>query len=330
VIPASFDYIRPGTLIEATEALGAGEDAKVIAGGQSLLPLLRLRFAYPALLVDVGDLDDLKGVRDLGNFLEIGALTTHYELTKDPLIAAHAGLLAQAAGTIADPAVRHRGTIGGGLSHADPAGDLPAVIAALDATLVVHGPDGEREIAAADFFTDYLSTSLAPGEIVTSVLVPKLGSDWGYHYEKFHVTAQAWAIVGVAALARRSNGHVAEARIGLTNMGPVPVRAQAAEQAVAGAEASVAALRAAAQLADEGTTPPSDLRAAGDYRRHLARVLTARSLAIAAGILRVARSSPAGASSAGHEGSTCGAMAVLSGSGRAYTRRIHCAVLHRE
>jgi carbon-monoxide dehydrogenase medium subunit len=284
VIPASFDYIRPATLADATQALASDEDAKVIAGGQSLLPLLRLRFAYPTLLVDVGGLDDLKGVRDLGNYLQVGALTTHYELTKDPLIAAHAGLLAQAAGTIADPAVRHRGTIGGALSHADPAGDLPAVIAALDATLVVHGPAGSREIAAAGFFTDYLTTSLAPGEIVTSVLVPKLTADWGYHYEKFHVTAQAWAIVGVAALARRSNGHVAEARIGLTNMGPVPVRARAAEEAVTGAEASVAALRAAAQLADDGTTPPSDLRAAGDYRRHLARVLAARSLAIAAGV----------------------------------------------
>jgi carbon-monoxide dehydrogenase medium subunit len=284
VIPASFDYIRPATLTEATEALAADEDAKVIAGGQSLLPLLRLRFAYPTLLVDVGGLAELKGVRDLGNFLQIGALTTHYELTKDPLIAAEAGLLAQAAGTIADPAVRHRGTIGGALSHADPAGDLPAVITALDATLVVHGPAGERDVPAAGFFTDYLTTSLAPGEIVTSVLVPKLTADWGYHYEKFHVTAQAWAIVGVAALARRSNGHVTEARIGLTNMGSVPVRARAAEEAAAGAEASAAALRAAAQLADEGTTPPSDLRAAEDYRRHLARVLAARSLAIAAGV----------------------------------------------
>jgi carbon-monoxide dehydrogenase medium subunit len=284
VIPASFDYIRPASLVEATEALATDEDAKVIAGGQSLMPLLRLRFAYPSLLVDVGGLGELKGVRDVGNFLEIGALTTHYELTKDPLIAAHAGLLGQAAGTIADPAVRHRGTIGGALSHADPAGDLPAVVAALDATLVVHGPGGEREIAAGDFFTDYLTTSLAPGEIVTTILVPKLGADWGYHYEKFHVTAQAWAIVGVAALARRANGHVAEARIGLTNMGSIPVRARATEAAVAGAEASTAALRAAAQLADEGTTPPSDLRAAEDYRRHLARILAARSLAIAAGV----------------------------------------------
>ncbi len=179
----------------------------MIAGGQSLLPLLRLRFSYPSVLVDVGGLDELRGVRDLGSALEIGALTTHYELTRDPLIAAHCGLLAEAAGTIADPAVRHRGTIGGALAHADPAGDLPAVITALDATLVAAGPAGTRSISPADFFTDYLTTSLAPGEILTAIRVPKLDG-WGYRYEKFHVTAQAWAIVGVAAVAQRSNGHV--------------------------------------------------------------------------------------------------------------------------
>jgi carbon-monoxide dehydrogenase medium subunit len=284
MIPASFDYTRPESVSAAVDALAADEEAKVIAGGQSLLPLLRLRFAYPTLLVDLGGIPGLHGVRDTGDTLEIGALTTHYELTKDPLIAAHAGLLAQAAGTIADPAVRHRGTIGGALSHADPAGDLPAVVTALDAALVVTGPGGSREVSPGDFFSDYLTTSLAPGEILTSVRVPKLGDGWGYHYEKFHPTAQAWAIVGVAALARRSNGHVAEARIGLTNMGPTPVRATAAEAAVAGAEASATALREAARHADEGTSPPSDLRAAADYRRHLARVLTGRALARAAGV----------------------------------------------
>ena len=284
MIPAKFDYVRPSSLGDAVSALASGgEDAKVIAGGQSLLPLLRLRFSYPSVLVDVGGLDGLRGVRDLGSSLEIGALTTHYELTRDPLVAAHCGLLAQAAGTIADPAVRHRGTIGGALAHADPAGDLPAVVTALDATLVATGPGGERTIAPADFFTDYLTTSLAPGEILTAVRVPKLDG-WGYQYEKFHVTAQAWAIVGVAAVARRSNGHVAEARVGLTNMGSVPVRAHAVEAAASGAEASAAALAAAAASADEGTSPPSDLRGAADYRRHLARVLTGRALAAAAGV----------------------------------------------
>ena len=284
MIPAKFDYVRPSSVDEAVSALSSGgEDAKVIAGGQSLLPLLRLRFSYPSVLVDVGGLDELRGVRDLGSALEVGALTTHYELTRDPLIAAHCGLLAQAAGTIADPAVRHRGTIGGALSHADPAGDLPAVVTALDATLVVTGPAGSRTIAPADFFTDYLTTSLAPGEILTAIRVPKLDG-WGYRYEKFNVTAQAWAIVGVAAVARRADGHVAEARVGLTNMGSVPVRAHAVEAAASGAEASAAALAAAARSADEGTHPPSDLRGAADYRRHLSRVLTGRALAAAAGL----------------------------------------------
>jgi aerobic carbon-monoxide dehydrogenase medium subunit len=283
MIPAQFDYTRPSSLDEAVGALtSGGEDAKVIAGGQSLLPLLRLRLAYPTVLVDVGGLDELRGVRDLGSSLEIGALTTHYELTKDPLIAAHCGLLAQAAGTIADPAVRHRGTIGGALAHADPAGDLPAVISALDATLVTTGPDGTREISPADFFTDYLTTALGSDEILTAIRVPKLDG-WGYRYEKFHTTAQAWAIVGVAAVARRSNGQVAEARVGLTNMGSVPVRARAVEAAAAGTEASVEALAAAAASADDGTNPPSDLRGAADYRRHLARVLTGRALAAAVG-----------------------------------------------
>jgi len=284
MIPAKFDYVRPGSLDEAVSALaGGGDDAKVIAGGQSLLPLLRLRLAYPELLVDVGDLGELRGVTDAGDTLVIGALTTHHQVVHDPLIAEHCGLLAQAAATVADPAVRHRGTLGGSLAHADPAGDLPAVALTLDATMVARGPRGEREIAAADFFVDYLTSSLAPDEILTAVRVPKLGAGWGYRYEKFHRTAQAWATVGVAALVQRSNGSVAEARIGLTNMGPTPLRATAAESAAAGAEASRDALRAAAGSADEGTNPPDDLHGAPDYRRHLARVLTGRALAAAAG-----------------------------------------------
>jgi carbon-monoxide dehydrogenase medium subunit len=284
MIPAKFDYVRPGSVDEAVRALAdGGEDAKVIAGGQSLLPLLRLRLAYPELLVDVGGLAGLRGVREEGDSLWIGALTTHDELMRDPLIAQHCGLLGQAAGTVADPAVRHRGTLGGSLAHADPAGDIPAVIAALDATMVAHGAGGDRTIAANDFFVDYLTTALGADEILTGVLVPKLGTGWGYRYEKFHRTAQAWAIVGVAALARRSDGHIAEARIGLANMGSVPVRARAAEAAAAGVPASPESLRSAAQQADEGTQPPADLHGAPDYRRHLARVLTARALAAASG-----------------------------------------------
>jgi carbon-monoxide dehydrogenase medium subunit len=284
MIPAKFDYVRPGTLDEAVRALaGGGEDAKVISGGQSLLPLLRLRLAYPDLLVDVGALDGLRGVTDQGDALLIGARTTHYQLVHDPLVAEHCGLLAQAAGTVADPAVRHRGTLGGALAHADPAGDLPAVAVALEATLIARGPGGEREIAAQDFFVDYLTSALGADEILTGIRVPKLGPGWGYRYEKFHRTAQSWATVGVAALVRRSNGTVAEARIGLTNMGTTPLRAAAAETAAAGGQASRDALRAAAAHADEGTNPPGDLHGAPDYRRHLARVLTGRALAAAAG-----------------------------------------------
>ena len=284
MIPAKFDYVRPGSLDEAVRALAeGGEDAKVIAGGQSLLPLLRLRLSYPDLLVDIGGIDELRGVTDAGDSLLIGARTTHYQVVHDPLIAEHCGLLSQAAATVADPAVRHRGTLGGSLSHADPAGDLPAVALALGATMIAAGPGGQREISAADFFVDYLTTALAADEILTGVRVPKLGPGWGYRCEKFHRTAQAWAIVGVAALVQRSDGHVAQARIGLTNMGSVPVRAAAAEAAASGAEATRAALHAAAESAADGTQPPADLHGAPDYRRHLARVLTGRALAAAAG-----------------------------------------------
>ena len=285
MIPAKFDYVRPDTVDEAVQALaGGGDEAKVIAGGQSLLPLLRLRLAYPELLVDVGGVSELGGVTDAGDALLIGARTTLYQLVHDPLVAEHTGLLAQATSMVADPAVRHRGTVGGALAHADPAGDLPAVILALDGTLIVRGPGGEREIAAADFFVDYLTTGLEPDEILTAIRIPKLGPGWGYRYEKFHRTAQSWATVAVATLVRRDNGTVAEARIGLTNMGPVPIRASAAEQAARGADVSQAALSEAGAHAADGTEPPADLHGAPDYRRHLARVLTGRALATAAGI----------------------------------------------
>ena len=284
MIPAKFDYVRPASLDEAVSALAdGGEDAKVIAGGQSLLPLLRLRLASPELLVDLAGLDELRGVADAGDALLIGARTTHYQVINDPLVAAHCGLLAQATRTVADPAVRHRGTLGGALAHADPAGDLPAVALALDATLIARGPGGEREIAAADFFAGYLTTSLEAGEILTAIRVPKLGPGWGYRYEKFHRTAQAWATVGVAALARRSNGTVAEARIALTNMGQVPVRARAAENAAAGARGQPGGPAGRGSQRRRGHQPPGDLNGAPDYRRHLARVLTARALAAAAG-----------------------------------------------
>jgi carbon-monoxide dehydrogenase medium subunit len=284
VIPAQFDYVAPTTIAEAVTALGeAGEDAKILAGGQSLIPVLRLRMAFPTVLVDLGKVDELRGVSEDGSSIVIGAMTRHSDVIDDPLVKQHAGLLAEATGTVADPAVRHRGTFGGALAHADPAGDLAAVALALDAELVAEGPGGRRAIPAKDFFLDYLETALSPDEILAAVRIPKLEGSWGYRYEKFNRVAQAWAIVGVAAAVRTDGGSVAEARIGLTNMGSTPVRASSVESALAGAS-DIAAVRAAAQSAAEGTSPPSDLGAQGDYRAHLARILTGRAVAAAAGL----------------------------------------------
>ena len=285
MIPPAFDYVRATSVDEAVSALtGNGEDAKVLAGGQSLLPLLRLRLAYPSVLVDIGGVDDLRGVRDDGDAIVIGAATRHADVIADPLVRGHAPLVALATQTVADRLVRHRGTFGGSLAHADPAGDLPAVATALDAQFVVAGAGGARRtVSAADFFVDYLQTSMRPDELLVEVRVPKLGDGWGYHYEKFHRVAQAWAIVGVAAAVKRSNGSIAEARLGLTNMGPRPVRASAAEQALAGVAADEAAVGAATAIADDGTDPPSDLGGQADYRRHLVRVLTRRAVLAAAG-----------------------------------------------
>jgi carbon-monoxide dehydrogenase medium subunit len=285
MIPASFDYTRPGSVADAVAALGsAGEDGKVLAGGQSLIPVLRLRLAYPSTLVDVGRIPELQGVREDGDAIVIGAMTTHHAVMHDDLVRQHAPLIAQATATVADPQVRHRGTFGGALSHADPAGDLGAVALALGCEFVASGPGGERRIAAADFFADYLTTTLSPDEILTAVRVPKLGAGWSSHYEKFNRVAQAWSIVGVAALVRRENGAIAEARVGLTNMGSTPLRASAVEASLAGADASVDAVAAAAEHAAEGTSAPSDLSGKADYREHLARVLTRRAVLTAAGI----------------------------------------------
>ncbi|MFI7441101.1 FAD binding domain-containing protein [Nonomuraea indica] len=282
MIPAPFDYVRPGSVEEACQALAADEDAKVLAGGQSLLPLLRLRLAYPSTLVDIGRLPELSGVHDRDDHVYIGAMTTHDDVLRSPVIHGACPLVALAAATVADPAVRHRGTFGGSLAHGDPAGDLPAVVLALDAVLVARSARGEREIPAAEFFADYLETALEPDEILAGVRIPKLGPGWGYHYEKFHRTAQAWAVVGVAAAVKRSDGGIEEARIGLTNMGATPVRARAAEAALRGAEAGDR-VRAACEEAAADTSPPADLHAQPDYRRHLARVLTHRAVRTAAG-----------------------------------------------
>ena len=282
MIPAQFDYVRAGSVEEAVAALAQhGDEAKVLAGGQSLIPLLRLRLAYPEVVVDVGRVAEMRGVRDDGDHIVIGAMTTHHDVIRDDLVNAHCGLVVAATKTVADPAVRHRGTFGGALSHADPAGDLPAVVLALDGEFVVAGSGGRRTVAAADFFVDYLQTALAPDEVLVEVRLPKLGDGWGFHYEKFQRVVQAWAIVGVAAAVRRSNGSISEARIGLTNMGSTPLRATATEQALAGADLS--AIADASGHAADGTSPSSDLNGAADYRQHLARVLTRRAVAAAAG-----------------------------------------------
>jgi carbon-monoxide dehydrogenase medium subunit len=283
VIPAAFDYVRPSTIAEAVSALGqAGEDGKVLAGGQSLIPVLRLRLAYPSTVIDIGRIDEMRGVRDDDDAIVIGAMTTHHDVMHDALVVEHAPLIAQATETIADPQVRHRGTFGGALAHADPAGDLGAVALALGCEFVATGAGGERRIPANVFFVDYLTTALGPDEVLTSVRVPKLGAGWSSHYEKFNRVAQAWSIVGVAALVRRANGAIAEARIGLTNMGSTPVRAAAVESALAGADATPESVGAAADHAAEGTNPPSDLSGQADYREHLARVLTRRAVLSAA------------------------------------------------
>jgi carbon-monoxide dehydrogenase medium subunit len=286
MIPAALDYIRPSTMDEAIAAL-ADEDAKVLAGGQSLIPLLRLRLAAPSTLVDLGGIGDLRGVRDDGDALVIGAMTTYASVLRDPLVAQYAPLLAQATATVADRQVRHLGTVGGGLAHADPAGDLPAVAVALDATMEIVGSAASRSVPAAEFFADYLTTVMAPGEVLAAVRVPKR-EGWSSHYEKFHRVAQGWALVAVAAMVRRENGGIAEARVALTNMGPTPVRAHAVEAALVGASTAVgdvaATVAAAAAQAGEGTHPSNDMSASAEYRTHLARVLTGRAVQATLGV----------------------------------------------
>ena len=283
MIPAKFDYVKPGSVEEAVTALvEGGEDAKIIAGGQSLLPVLRLRLAAPTLLVDLGGIADLKGIRDDGDGIVIGAMTPYFEILADNLVQEHVALLAQATATVADNQVRHRGTLGGALAHADPAGDLGAPALALDAVMTIAGSSGTRTVSAADFFVDYFTTALGEGEILTSIRFPKY-TGWGSHYEKFNRTAQAWSMCAVAAAVRVEGGSIAEARVGLTNMGTTPIRARAVEQALVGPPATAEAVRAAAEHATEGTAAPSDADAASDYREHLAKVLTGRAVLAAVG-----------------------------------------------
>jgi carbon-monoxide dehydrogenase medium subunit len=265
VIPASFDYVAAQSPTHALDLLAEhGDDAKLLAGGHSLLPMMKLRLAMPEVLIDIGRLTELSGITSENGELVIGATTRHADLATSALVREQAPLLAHAAGLVGDPQIRHRGTIGGSLAHADPAADLPMALVALGGSVELTGPGGTRTVTADDFFTGYFETALAPDELLTAVRLPgRPGQPWGY--QKFVRRANDWAIVGVAAV---------DGRIALANMGPVPLRATAAEQALAGG-ASVAE---AAELAAEGTSPGEDIHADRPYRQHLARVLTRRAL----------------------------------------------------
>ena len=283
MIPAAFDYHAPTTVAEALQLLAtSGDDVKILAGGQSLIPVLRLRLAAPDVMIDLGRITELRGIRDDGSALVIGAMTPHAEVASNPLLRQHATVLAEAAETVADPQVRHRGTFGGALAHADPAGDLPAPVLALGAELEIAGPGGRRTVPAAEFFQGLFATAIGEDEILTQVRVPK-HTGWGGHYEKFTRVAQQWSIVAVAAAVRAEGGSIAEARVALTNMGAVPIRAHAVEQALQGQPATAQSVAAACAAAAEGTDPPTDLNGDADYRRHLAGVLTRRAVLAAAG-----------------------------------------------
>jgi aerobic carbon-monoxide dehydrogenase medium subunit len=273
MIPAAFDYVRAGSAEEAVSLLTQhGDDAKLLAGVHSLIPLMKLRLATPAVLIDVARLGDLSYIRDGGDHIAIGALTRHHDIENSDVLKSQVPILAHVAGLVGDPQVRHRGTIGGSLAHGDPASDLPAVVLALGGTLVARGPSGDRAIPAADFFTGFLETALGPDELLTEIRVPKVAGA-GWSYQKFNRRAIDWAIVGVAAVRNGTTG------VALVNMGSTPLRATAVEEALSqGASAADAAMQAT-----EGTEPPTDLNASPEYRRHLAQVLVRRALQEAGG-----------------------------------------------
>ena len=280
MIPAEFEYTAPDTLQEALGLLAeGGEDAKPLAGGHSLIPLMKLRLAFPTMLVDLRRIPGLVGcTRTNGEFV-IGAMTPHATLEHSPEL----GLLAEAAGTIADPQVRHVGTIGGTLAHGDPASDLPAVLLAAEASVTLNGPNGERSVPLSELFQDYLTTAVGPDEILTEVRMPALDG-WGYGYQKFNRRAEDWAMVAVSALVLARDGVIEDVRIGLTNMGSTPLRARPVEDALRGQPLEADRIDRAAELVDQGTDPPGDLNATPDYKRHLARVMCRRALREAAGV----------------------------------------------
>ena len=278
MIPAAFGYEVAESVDHAIALLGERDDAKLLAGGHSLIPAMKLRLARPAILVDVGRIADLSYVRENDGQIAIGALTRHKDVASAALLREHCPIISHTAGQVGDPQVRHRGTIGGSLAHGDPASDLPTVVLALDGELVVRGSAGERTIPASAFFVGVFQTAVAPDEMLVEIRVPKLGSDTGWSYTKMSRRAQDWATVAVAAVVERSNGSIGKASIALTNMGAKPLRAAAAEAAIAGG----GSIDDASTLASDGTEPSSDHAASADFRRHLARVLARRALEEAA------------------------------------------------
>jgi aerobic carbon-monoxide dehydrogenase medium subunit len=281
MIPAEFDYTAPETLDDAIKALAdGGEDAKLLAGGHSLLPLMKLRLAAPSLLVDLRKVPGLHGIQRENGSWRIGALTCHSDLEHTPDL----GVVSVVAGTIADPQVRNRGTIGGSLAHGDPASDLPAVMLICEASVTLQGAGGaQRTVAASDLFRDYLETAVEPNEVLTEIRMPAYDG-WGHSYQKFNRRSEDWAMVAVSALVRRNGDTIEDVRVGLTNMASVPLRAGAVEEALRGQPATAESIASAAEQAAEGTDPPADLNASSDYKRHLARVLTRRALSEAAGV----------------------------------------------
>jgi aerobic carbon-monoxide dehydrogenase medium subunit len=278
MIPAEFDYAAPESVDDAIAALrDGGEEAKLLAGGHSLLPLMKLRLAFPTLLVDLRRVPGLSGIeRENGSF-RVGAMTTHHQVATGGL-----GLASAAAATIADQQVRNRGTIGGSLAHGDTASDMPAVLLACEGDVTARASAGERTIAASELFQDYLTTSLGPDEVLTEVRLPAMDG-YGFAYEKFNRRREDWAMVGVCALVKKApDGSCEDVRIGLTHMASTPLRASAAEEALRGQALDAGSIGRAAEQAAEGTEPPGDLNATPDYKRHLARVLTRRALEEAA------------------------------------------------
>jgi carbon-monoxide dehydrogenase medium subunit len=277
VIPSGFDYTAPDSLEAALVALSeGGEDAKVLAGGHSLIPLMKMRLAMPTLLIDLRKLDNLRGISRQNGGFRIGALTTHAAVSE----ASELGVAAHAAGQIADQQVRNRGTIGGSLAHGDSASDMPAVLLACDGSVVAQGPNAEREIPAAELFQGFLETAVNDNEIVTEVRLPAM-EGYDFAYQKFTRRAEDWAMVGVCALVKAEGGVIEDARVAFTNMAATPIRAGAVESALRGQ--SIEAIDSAAEQAAEGTDPPGDLNATPEYKRHLARVLTKRALRLATG-----------------------------------------------